>query len=74
MRVIGQVIWLGLCLGAIAGGIALIMYAADAAPSSAHHGQALDGLDGIGGFVSLIAGIGGFILLALGGFGLARRR
>ena len=74
MSRVGSLIWLVVCLAAVGGGIALLAYAESVAPSGEHHGQALDGLDGIGSFFALLAGAGGLLLVVLGGWGLVRRR
>ena len=51
--------------------IALLVYAAGVASPEPHHGQAVDGLDGIGNFsVAMLAGLGGLLLVVGGGFGL----
>jgi hypothetical protein len=54
----------------LVGGVALLVLAAHWAPSDPHHGQAVDGLDGIATFCSLLAGGGGLAVLAIGGFAL----
>ena len=54
----------------LVGGVALFVLAAHWAPTDPHHGQAVDGLDGIATFFSLVAGGGGLVALLIGGLAL----
>ena len=51
---------------AIAGAIALFVAAAWTWPTDAHHGEAVDGLDGLAAFFALVEGVGSFVLLFVG--------
>lgn len=52
------------------GGVALCVLAVHWAPTEPHHGQAVDGLDGIATFFALLAGGGGLVALVIGGLAL----
>jgi hypothetical protein len=62
-------------VAAIAGACCLFWYAASEMPDmSDHHGDALDGLDGLGVFFGLLLGGGGLVLLGLGAVLVLPRR
>ncbi len=50
----------------IAGAIALGVLAVITLPTGAHHGEAVDGLDGFGTLFALVEGAGAFVLLVIG--------
>lgn len=54
----------------LVGGVALLVLAARWCPTDPHHGQAVDGLDGIATFFALLAGGGGLAALTIGGLAL----
>lgn len=54
----------------LVGGVALLVLAAHWAPTDPHHGEAIDGLDGIATFFSLLVGGGGLAALLIGGLAL----
>ena len=70
LRVIGLVVSFAIAAAGLIGGIALLVLAAHWMPSEPHHGQAVDGLDGIGTFFALLAAGGGLVALVLGGLAL----
>lgn len=66
-RMIGLVVSFAIAAAGLIGGIALLALAARWMPTEPHHGQAVDGLDGIGTFFALLAGGGGILALLIGG-------
>ena len=62
----GKSIALVFAIIAIVGAIALFALAAHTWPTDPHHGEAVDGLDGLGTFFALVEGAGGVVLLLIG--------
>ena len=56
---------LAFAIALIIGAVALFVLAAMTWPNDAHHGQAVDGLDGIGTFFALVEGAAGLVLLLI---------
>ena len=66
-RTIARIFSFAIAAAGLIGGIALLVLAAHWMPTEPHHGEAVDGLDGLGTFFGLLAGGGGILSIVIGG-------